>query len=201
VNNFGESTLARMYAVGETSCTGVHGANRLASTSLLEGLTWGFFAAASITQKLQVQTSDAPKRKLPRNITRTTNGRAAAAIRRALSSRPPGVGSLAGAMLGSIPDWEAPGTLRLEDPALILQDWTTMQNTMWNYVGIIRTYERLKRAVADMRDLGSRLTKFYHEAAISREIIELFHGQNAASIIANAAIRNPVSRGAHFRRD
>ena len=35
---------------------------------------------------------------------------------------------------------------------------------MWNYVGIVRTYERLKRAVADMQQLGNRLTKFYHEA-------------------------------------
>src|SRR6266436_5271867 len=48
----GESTLARLYAIGETSCTGVHGANRLASTPLLEGLTWGFSAAKSIESKL-----------------------------------------------------------------------------------------------------------------------------------------------------
>ncbi|HEV2719701.1 MAG TPA: hypothetical protein VG323_06755 [Thermoanaerobaculia bacterium] len=37
----------------------------------------------------------------------------------------------------------------IPDPALILQDWTTIRNTMWNYVGIVRTYECLKRAVAD----------------------------------------------------
>jgi L-aspartate oxidase len=72
---------------------------------------------------------------------------------------------------------------------------------MWNYVGIVRTYERLERAVADMRALGNRLTKFYHESTISKEIIELFHGQQMASIIADAALRNPVSRGAHFRKD
>jgi L-aspartate oxidase len=200
VNQFGETTLSRLYAVGETSCTGVHGANRLASTSLLEGLTWGFFAAASIAEKLHVAAPQ-PSRKIPRSIERTTNGRAAAAIRRALSSRPPGVGSLAGAILGSIPDWQPPGNLSMEDPALILQDWTTIQHTMWNYVGIIRTYERLKRAVADMRELGNRLTKFYHESAMSKEIIELFHGQQMAAIIAASAIKNPVSRGAHFRRD
>ena len=48
----GQTTLNRLYAIGETSCTGVHGGNRLASTSLLEGLTWGYFAASSIRAKL-----------------------------------------------------------------------------------------------------------------------------------------------------
>ena len=104
-------------------------------------------------------------------------------------------------LLETIPDWRPPGNENLEDPALILQDWTTIQNTMWNYVGIVRSYERLKRAVADMNGLGNRLTKYYHEATISKAIVELFHGQQMAAIVADAALRNPQSRGAHFRKD
>jgi L-aspartate oxidase len=46
----GQSTLAGLFAVGEVACTGVHGANRLASTSLLEGLLWGVRAARRIRQ-------------------------------------------------------------------------------------------------------------------------------------------------------
>jgi len=174
-NTSGETTLARLYAVGETSCTGVHGANRLASTSLLEGLTWGFYAAKSIQEKL---ASTAPPH----------------------SSRA-GIGSLARPLLKSIPDWRPPGHENLEDPALILQDWTTIQNTMWNYVGIVRSYERLKRSVADMNALGNRLTKYYHESMIGKAIVELFHGQQMAAIVAESALRNPQSRGAHFRKD
>ncbi|MFB6227404.1 MAG: L-aspartate oxidase [Halobacteriales archaeon] len=44
VDGRGRSSLDRLYAVGECSRTGVHGANRLASTSLLEGLVWGLRA-------------------------------------------------------------------------------------------------------------------------------------------------------------
>ncbi len=49
----GKTTVNRLYAIGECSCTGVHGANRLASTSLLEGLLWGKSAAGSITGLLK----------------------------------------------------------------------------------------------------------------------------------------------------
>ena len=44
VDTHGRASLDRLYAVGECARTGVHGANRLASTSLLEGLVWGLRA-------------------------------------------------------------------------------------------------------------------------------------------------------------
>ena len=90
--------------------------NRLASTSLLEGLTWGYYAAQSIREKLAHASSSASP-----------------AVHRAFSSLPraparsPTRSSLD-------PRLEPPGNENIEDPALILQDWTTIQHTMWNYV-------------------------------------------------------------------
>ena len=41
--------MKRLYAVGEVACTSVHGANRLASTSLLETLVWGCRVGKDLT--------------------------------------------------------------------------------------------------------------------------------------------------------
>ncbi|WP_461833652.1 L-aspartate oxidase [Desulfothermus sp.] len=158
----GKTTLDRLYAVGEVSCTGVHGANRLASTSLLEGLVWGHSAAISISKRIQ------KKNRLSKKL------------------------------MDAIPDWSIPGTNDNEDPALIAQDWLTIKHTMWNYVGIVRTTSRLKRAREDLNNLSKRLYEFYRNTPISKNLIDLFHGCQCAIIITNAANRNPKTVGCHF---
>jgi L-aspartate oxidase len=59
VDGRGRTSLDRLYAVGECSRTGVHGANRLASTSLLEGLVWGLRAGADAAGN-EIERIEAP---------------------------------------------------------------------------------------------------------------------------------------------
>ncbi|SEO26848.1 L-aspartate oxidase [Halogranum amylolyticum] len=60
VDDRGRTTLDRLFAVGECARTGVHGANRLASTSLLEGLVWGLRAGEAAAGN-EVETVEAPR--------------------------------------------------------------------------------------------------------------------------------------------
>jgi L-aspartate oxidase len=55
----GRTSLAGLYAAGETACTGVHGANRLASNSLLEGLVFGARAGQAMREELKHDHSKA----------------------------------------------------------------------------------------------------------------------------------------------
>jgi L-aspartate oxidase len=160
----GRTTLDRLYCVGESSCTGAHGANRLASTSLLEAALWGHEAGQDIARR-------AGGARLGRKLT------------------------------DSIPDWENLGQEHNEDPALIAQDWAAVRHTMWNYVGISRSTQRLRRALDDLRNQLRNIQDFYKQTPISKPIIDLFHGCQTALIITEAAHRNKKSQGCHHRVD
>jgi len=164
VDKRGRTTLSGLYAAGEVSCTGLHGANRLASTSLLEGLTWGYYAAVDISERINKGDTTSYK------------------------------------VVNTVRDWIPTGNVENEDPALIAQDWMTIKGTMWNYVGIVRTKPRLRRAVGDLRHLYRRIEEFYRETPVSKDIIDLFHGTQAGIMMAEAAIRNPRSIGCHLVR-
>jgi len=53
----GRTSISNLWAAGEVACTGLHGANRLASTSLLEGLVWGSKAGEAISESLKTEGS------------------------------------------------------------------------------------------------------------------------------------------------
>jgi len=65
VDLHGRTSLKGLYAVGEVSCTGVHGANRLASVSLLEGVVWGATSAQDIARRLQDPAESLPLEEIP----------------------------------------------------------------------------------------------------------------------------------------
>jgi L-aspartate oxidase len=59
---WGRTTVPGLFAAGEVACTGVHGANRLASNSLLEGLVFGARAASAMVKPMRTQPQEPPER-------------------------------------------------------------------------------------------------------------------------------------------
>jgi len=155
VNLKGHTSLKRLYAIGEVACTGVHGANRLASTSLLESLVWGHQAGkdACISQ----DGDDYFPNIEPWIIEKDTI-----------------------------------------DPALIAQDWLSIKHTMWNYVGLIRTRQRLLRAQTILRNLQNDIEGFYQKVKLTPEIITLRNGIQTANAIVLSAIEAKDSKGTHY---
>lgn len=162
VDTWGRTTLDRLYAVGEVSCTGLHGANRLASTSLPEAILWGQRAAEDVVRHHE-----------PFDKRRTAD----------------------------IAVWRDEGLTEEIDPLLVIQDWMMIKSTMWNYAGIVRNAKRLQRAVADLNYLAHRIEQFYRETKLADSLVGLRNGLAAARIVAEAAQRNPNSRGCHCRQD
>ena len=165
VDEWGRSTVENLYGAGEVSCTGLHGANRLASTSLLEGLVWGSRAAQDIERRFQQGEFSA------------VPGRA------------------------ELPPWDESGLVADADPALIQGDMQTIQNIMWHYVGLVRSADRLSRAIRELRHLWNEIETFYRMTKLSDGLIGLRNAVEVALIIAQAALHNRHSRGCHYRQD
>lgn len=151
----GRTSLQRLYAIGEVACTGLHGANRLASTSLMEAVVWGYLSAIDVAKHREGDDY------FPEIFT-----------------------------------WQ--DETQPVDPALIAQDWMLIRNTMWNYVGLIRSRQRLLRARTILRHLQSEVEQFYQKAKMSTEILELRNGVQTAIAVTQATLEDRVSRGTHY---
>jgi len=155
-NMEGRTNILNLNAIGECASTGLHGANRLASTSLLECL---------VGARLTVEADAAEIR--DREF-----------------------------YLPGIKPWESPEPKA--NTTLIKQDMALIQNTMWNYVGLIRSPRRLERARKILKELKAEVNQFYAGNRLNRPLLELRNALQTAQIIVYGASMNTVSKGCHF---
>ena len=156
----GQSSITNLFACGECSSTGLHGANRLASNSLLEALVFShrIFEQSS----LQIEkVADFP----------------------------------------TIPDWNAGGTTDPKEMVLITQSRRELQEVMSNYVGIVRSDVRLKRALDRLKLLFSETEKLYENTTISPQLCELRNMITIGYLITKSSNFRKESRGLHFTTD
>ncbi len=160
VDENSQTDIPGLYAIGETSYTGLHGANRMASNSLLECFVYGMSASTHITAQHQ-GTYQAPH----------------------------------------VPEWDDSQVTNPDEDVVILQNWDELRQTMWNYVGIVRTTKRLQRALHRIEMLKREITEYYQDYQVSKNLIELRNLVLVSEMIVRCAMERKESRGLHFTLD
>lgn len=158
----GQTSLRGLFAAGETGCTGLHGANRLASNSLLECVVIAKRALDSVLSEFPMG--------------------------RELHEYP-------------VPDWHHGDKALPDELAVIYHNWDEIRLLMQDYVSIVRTDKRLKRAAARLRMLDHEVKDFYWGYRVTPEILELRNLVAVASLIVDCAIMRKESRGLHYTTD
>ncbi|MDR1726182.1 MAG: L-aspartate oxidase [Bacteroidales bacterium] len=160
VNENGQTTIKNLYASGECSCTGLHGANRLASNSLLESVVYSHRAAIHSIEKVnQAEFCEA------------------------------------------IPDWDAEGTVLNEEISLVTQTEKELQQIMSNYVGIIRSNLRLKRAFDRTLLIYKETEELYQRSVLTPKLCELRNLIACSYLIIKMAMQRKESVGLHYSID
>ncbi len=156
----GQTSINHLYAAGECACSGMHGANRLASNSLLEAVVIADRAAKHAVIDIE---------RLKFNE--------------------------------EIPDWDAEGTVLNEEMVLITQSLFEVQSIMANYVGIVRSDLRLKRALDRLAIIFKETEELYEKSILTDKICELRNIINVAYLIIKFAKNRKQSIGLHYNTD
>ncbi|WP_184017971.1 L-aspartate oxidase [Haloferula luteola] len=100
-----------------------------------------------------------------------------------------------------IPEWEHGDTTPPDEQVVIYHNWDELRRLMWDYVSIVRTNNRLRRAATRLRNLKKEVREFYWGHRVNADILELRNLVDVASLIVDSAIRRRESRGLHYTLD
>jgi L-aspartate oxidase len=155
----GETEIRGLYAVGEVACTGLHGANRLASNSLLEALVCAHRASMKAIN-VEGPTLDV-----------------------------------------EIPNWAAGRAHDPDEMVVVTHNWEELRRLMWDYVGIVRTNRRLKRALKRILNLQQEIREYYWDFVVTGDLLELRNLSTVAEVIVRSSLYREESRGLHYNLD
>jgi len=160
-DEWGWTGIPGLYAVGEVACTGMHGANRLASNSLLEALVMGRRSAADAIKWLR---------------------------RGELPAVP-------------LPEWHTGFARHPDESVVISQNWDEIRRVMWNYVGVVRSDNRLARARKRIAMVREEIQADYWRFILTPDLVELRNLADVAHLIVEMASMRKESRGLHYNMD
>ncbi|MFZ1321962.1 MAG: L-aspartate oxidase [Ignavibacteria bacterium] len=171
----GRTNVKDLYASGEVTMTGVHGANRLASNSLLEAMV--FSNAIYKDLKNICQNSD---KKIIENISEK---------------------EYLLKLKENIYDWDDDGMENTDEWILISHNKKEIKEVMSDYVGIVRNMLRLERAYRRIKMMRQEIKEFYDKTKVNVDLLELRNLVTVAYLVIQSAMLRKESRGLHFMSD
>jgi len=171
----GQTSLPGLFACGEVACSGLHGANRLASNSLLEGLVFGHRAARAAVDHT-------------RNVLASRPGMLRTAIESAASRSP--IDEVSEGLGASFPnaDW-------------ILDKRRQLTGIMRDAAGIVRHHARMKSALQTVTEMYLEVVALCETYRTSVDLIELRNLTTVGELILSSALRRRESVGGHYCLD
>ncbi|MDR2460198.1 MAG: L-aspartate oxidase [Deltaproteobacteria bacterium] len=160
VDTESRTNVPGLYAIGEVACTGLHGANRLASNSLLEALVMADRAAKAAIE----EANNLPEPRTWESVVWPT------------------------AHLGHAP----------AEAVLITHSWEEIRRFMWNYVGLVRSDQRLAMAQKRLATVKTEIDEFFRNFEVDADLIEVRNIAIVADLIIRSAIMRKESRGLHY---
>lgn len=97
--------------------------------------------------------------------------------------------------------WDESRVTSSKEEVMITQNWSELRQIMWNYVGIVRTQQRLNRAWQRVRMLHSEVDEYYRHFRINKNLIELRNLCLITSLIIQSSLSRHESRGLHYIQD
>ena len=196
-NIWGETNIPGLYAAGEVACSGAHGANRLASNSMLEGMVFGVRSAEKALSYKSLAYSPPGRRAfMPDTIvpkgTPTTSPSSSLHL-------VPSPQSIYEREKLSLSYWRRKGGSgpRSERKVDYKKICLRLERIMWENVGIIRSRERLGEALKEVSKFDYILGLEFQDD----KGLELQNMLTVSRLIIQSALKRKESRGAHFRLD